>query len=95
MLFYAAFTTHPHTAIEQVRDRHDTQYRADALHPETWRGFYEFAGGGAGFLLIEAEEVRAVTAILQPYQDLIRWDVRAVHSIDVETFIDQVRQRNG
>jgi len=50
MLFYAAFTTHPHTAIEQVRARHDAQYRADALRLETWRGFYEFAGGGAGFL---------------------------------------------
>ena len=95
MLFYAAFTTHPHTTAEQVRARHDAQYRADALHPETWRGFYEFAGGGAGFLLIEAEEARALTAILHPYQDLVRWDVRAVLSIDVEAFIDQVQQRTG
>lgn len=95
MLFYAAFTTHPHTTAEQVRARHDAQYRADALHPETWRGFYEFAGGGAGFLLIEVEEARALTAILQPYQDLVRWDVRAVLSIDVEAFIDQVQQRTG
>lgn len=95
MLFYAAFITHPHITIEQIRARHDAQFRADALHTETWRGFYEFAGGGAGFLLIEAEHVRALTAILQPYQNLIRWDVRAVHPVDVDAFIDQVRQRNS
>ena len=95
MLFYAGFTTHPHTAVEQARARHDAQFRADALRPETWRGFYEFAGGGGGFLLIEAEEAHALTAVLQPYQDLVQWDVRALHAIDVDAFIDQVRQRNG
>ncbi len=95
MLFYAAFTTHPHTTIAQIRDRHDAQYRADALHTERWRGFYGFAGGGAGFLLIEAEDAPTITAILEPYQDLVRWDVRAIQSIDVEAFTDQVRQRNG
>jgi len=94
MLFYAAYTWHPHTTIEQVRARHDAQLRADALHPEEWRGFYEFAGGGGGFLLIEVNDARALTALLQPYQDLMHWDVRAIRPVDIEGFIDQVRQRN-
>lgn len=95
MLFYAAFTWHPHTTIAQVRARHDAQFRADALHPETWRGFYEHAGGGAGFLLVETDDTRALTALFEPYQDLMRFDVRAIHPVDIAGFIDQLHQRNG
>lgn len=95
MLFYAGFTWHPHTTIEQVRTRHNAQFRAEALHPEAWRGFYEFAGGGAGFLIVEADDAHALIASFQPYHDLMQFDVRAIHPVDVNGFIDQVRQRIG
>lgn len=95
MLFYAGFTWHPHTTIEQVRARHDARFRADALHPETWRGFYNFAGGSAGFLIVEADDAQAMTALFQPYHDLMQVDVRAIHPVDVDAFIGQLRQRNG
>jgi hypothetical protein len=93
MLFYAAYTWHAGTTIEQVRARHDQQFRAGALRTAGWRGFYELAGGGAGFLLLEVDEPGELTALLQPYMDLMSWDVRAIVANDIAGFIQQVEQR--
>jgi hypothetical protein len=95
MLFYCEFTWHPHTTSALVRERHARQLQAKALHPETWRGWYSFAGMGAGFLLIEADDPASLGEILTPYSDLMRFDVRALRVIDKDEVLTRIAQEVG
>ena len=43
------------------------QHTAGEHEPERWHGWYSLTGGGSGFPLIETDDPREVTALLQPY----------------------------
>lgn len=92
MLWYCKFCWHEHTTREQVARRVIQQHEAGATHPERIKGWYNLAGGGAGFLLIEADDPHELTAFLQPYMDLMRVDVHAVYPLDYDRMIDELRQ---
>ncbi len=91
MLFYCEFKWHGRTTRQLVAQRVVEQHEAGRNHPERIQGWYNLAGGGAGFLLIETDDLRDLTAILRPYMDLMSWDVRAVAANDYATTIQQIR----
>ncbi|MHB8060168.1 MAG: DUF3303 domain-containing protein [Gaiellaceae bacterium] len=86
MLRYCRFKWHPKTSLEQVRKRVIEQDKAGTNQPEKIKGWYNLAGGGAGFMLVEAEE-RDLTHLLQPYMDLVSWNVHAVYELDYDKTI--------
>ena len=92
MLWYCAFTWYPQTTRQQVAQRLVQQHDAGANHPERIRGWYNLAGGGAGFLLVEVDDPRELTAFLQPYMDLMSFDVRAAYQLDYAQRIEELRQ---
>jgi len=92
MLWYCAFKWYPHTHREQVARRVVRQHDAGANHPERIHGWYNLAGGSAGFLLVETESPQQLTAFLQPYSDLISFDVHGVYALDYEQMIQALRQ---
>ena len=66
MLWYCKFTWHPQTTAEALRRRILEQDEAGTHHPERVRGWYNLAGGGAGFMLIETDAPWELTDMLQP-----------------------------
>ena len=92
MLFYCAYTWFPKTKPEEVWERVIVQHDRGANAPELIRGWYDLAGGGAGFLIVETEDVRELTAMLRPYMDLMAWDVRALSENRYDQTIEQIRQ---
>jgi hypothetical protein len=93
MLWYCRFEWHAHTTRQQVAQRIIEQHRArDNRRPESLKGWYNLAGGGAGFLLVESDNPRELTAFLQPYMDLMRWDVHAVYSLNYDEEIQKLQQ---
>jgi hypothetical protein len=84
MLWYCAFTWHPQTTRALVAQRVVQQHEAGANHPERIKGWYNLAGGGAGFVLIETDSPDDLTAFTQPYMDLMSWDVRAISQLDYD-----------
>jgi hypothetical protein len=92
MLFYCAYTWHPHTsgptAGERLRHQHEAGLHAGLI--EGLRGWYSFAGGGAGFFLVETDDARQLSQWLQPYTDLMSWDVRAIHELDLNQVMANV-----
>jgi hypothetical protein len=92
MLWYCRFRWHPGTTAQQVRGRVVQQHDAGKNHPEKFRGWYNLAGGGAGFLLIEADDPRELTEILQPYMDLVSWDVHSVYELPYDATIEEFRK---
>ena len=78
MHFYCAYTWFPKTRPEEVWERVIHQHERSSNAPELIRGWYDFAGGGAGFLIVETDDVRELTAMLRPYIDLMAWDIRAL-----------------
>ncbi len=78
MLWYCRYTWNPQTSREQIAERVVAQDAAGTNMPDKIRGWYDLAGGGAGFLLIETDDPQDLTTILQPYLDLMSVDVHAV-----------------
>jgi hypothetical protein len=92
MLWYCAFKWHSHTTRQQVAQRIVQQHDAGTNHPEHIRGWYNLAGGGAGFLLVETDSPQELTAFLQPYMDLVSFDVHAAYAVDYEKQLQEFRQ---
>ncbi len=92
MLWYCRFAWQPHTTRQQVAQHILQQHDAGATHPERIKGWYNLAGGGAGFLLVEAATPQEVTAFLQPYMDVVSFDVHAVYALDYEKQIEELRK---
>ncbi len=70
----------------------DARPSKGANDPEHIKGWYNLAGGGAGFLLVETDHPQELTAFLQPYMDLVNFDVHAVYALDYERMIQELRQ---
>jgi hypothetical protein len=94
MLWYCRFKWYPHTSVMQVRKRVLEQDAAGTNQPEKIKGWYNLAGGGAGFMLVEGEE-RDVTHLLQPYMDLMSWDVHAAYALDYDKMIADFKKEMG
>jgi hypothetical protein len=92
MLYSCEFSWFPGTTRAQVARRIVQQHDAGANYPERIRGWYNLVGGGAGFLIVDYEDPRQLTAFLQPYMDLMSWDVRAITENDYAARIEELRQ---
>jgi hypothetical protein len=95
MLFHCQFTWFPHTSRAEVARRLVEQHDAGKNNPERIREWYNLAGGGAGFLLVEYDDIGELTAFLSPYMDLMSFDVRAVNKLDYEDRIRELRKVAG
>lgn len=95
MLFYCRFTWYPGTSRAAVGRRLLEQDAIGTNHPERIRGWYTLAGGGAGFLLIEADTPEEVSEIVEPYMDLMAWDVHAASANGYDATIEAMRREFG
>ncbi len=95
MLYYCPFTWHPHVSREQVAQRVVQQHDAGKNFPERIKGWYNLVGGGAGYLLVDYDDPKELTAFLQPYMDLMSFDVRAVTENDYEQTVKDLRAVAG
>ncbi|CAN5796592.1 hypothetical protein BH23CHL2_BH23CHL2_34250 [soil metagenome] len=95
MLWYCRYTWHHDTTREKIAQRVVEQHDAGANQPDKIRGWYDLAGGGAGFLMIETDNPQDLTDILQPYLDLMDVDVRAVIQNDYDSTIQRLRDIAG
>ncbi len=91
MLFLCQFTWYPGAKREEVARRVVAQHDAGANNADRIEGWYNLAGGGAGFLLVNYDDPRELTAFLQPYMDLMSFDVRAVTRNEYAESIEQLR----
>jgi hypothetical protein len=92
MLFYCAFTWHAGTTQLEVWQRILQQDEAGKNNPDRIRGWYTFAGGGAGFLIVAYDDPRELSRFLTPYMDLMDFDVRAMYETGYEEAIQRIRQ---
>jgi hypothetical protein len=95
MLFYCAYTWFPNTKSEDVWERVIHQHERGTNAPELIRGWYDLAGGGAGFLIVETDDVRELTSMLRPYMDLMAWDIRALSENQYDQTIQEIRDALG
>ena len=95
MLFYCEFTWYPGVSREEVAQRVVAQHDAGMNSPERIKGWYNLVGGGAGFLLVDYDDPKELTAFLQPYMDLMSFDVRAVTENEYASTIGRLRSESG
>lgn len=95
MLWYCRFSWHSGTTATEVRRRVLDCHRAGTNHPEMIRGWYNLAGGGAGFLMIECNDPRQLNEILEPYMDLMTFDVHGVYELPYQETIRTFEQKVG
>ena len=90
MLYYCQYTWFPNTRYEDVARRIVDEHEKSANYPERIRGWYALAGGGAGFLLVDFDDPRELTRFLQPYMDLMSFDVRAIYELEYASEIEHL-----
>lgn len=95
MLWYCRFHRLDNVTPEQVTQRLVLQHISGTNQPERIRSWYTFAEGGAGFVLIEADDLRDVNAILDPYRELLGWDVDAVVERRYDEYVLDLLARVG
>lgn len=91
MVFYCEFTWYPGTTREEVAERVVSQHDAGKNNPDRIKGWYNLAGGGAGFLIVDYDDINQLTAFLQPYMELMSFDVRAISELDYDDRIQSLR----
>jgi hypothetical protein len=89
MQFYCEFTWFPGTTRKDVAERVVRQHESGSNQPENIKGWYNLVGGGAGFLIVEYDDPKKLTAFLQPYMDVMSFDVRAITE---NTYDETVRE---
>lgn len=92
MLFYCGFTWFPGTTRKEVAERVVRQHDAGRNKPENISGWYNLVGGGAGFLIVNYDDPRELTAFLQPYMDVMSFDVRAITENTYEGTVQEMRK---
>jgi hypothetical protein len=92
MLFLCQFTWFPGTTRQQVAQRLVKQHDEGANNPDKIKGWYNLVGGGAGFLIVDYDDARQLTAFLQPYMEFMSFDVRAITELDYASRIEELRQ---
>jgi hypothetical protein len=95
MLYKCDFTWYPDSTREEVAGRVVQQHDAGKNNPERIKGWYNLVGGGAGFLIVDYDDPKEVTAFLQPYMDLMSFDVRAITQNDYKSTIEELRKVAG
>lgn len=95
MLYLCEFAWFPGTKREQVATRLVQQHDAGRNQPDRIKGWYNLVGGGAGFLLVDYDDPRELTAFLQPYMDLMSFDVRAITENRYDETVAEMRQAAG
>jgi hypothetical protein len=92
MKFYCEFTWYPGTSRRDVAERVVRQHDAGRNKPENIIGWYNLVGGGAGFLIVDYDDPRELTAFLQPYMDVMSFDVRALTENSYDETITEMRR---
>lgn len=92
MLYLCQFTWFPGTTRAQVAQRLVQQHDAGENRQDRIKGWYNLVGGGAGFLVVDYDDPQELTAFLQPYMDLMGWDVRAITQNQYEPTVAQLRE---
>lgn len=92
MKFYCGFTWFPGTTRREVAERIVQQHDAGRNKPENITAWYNLAGGGAGFLIVDYDDPKELTAFLQPYMDVMSFDVRAITENSYEDTVKEMRE---
>ena len=92
MLWHCAFKWYPQTNRQQVARLIVEQHDANGNYQQNIRGWYNLAGGGAGFLLVETDSPQQLTAFMQPYMDLMSFDVHAIYALEYDKQIEELRK---
>jgi hypothetical protein len=92
MLFYCRFTWYPGVNRAMVARRLIQQHELGTNHPERIKGWYTLAGGGAGFMIVEANQPHELSEILEPYMDIMTWDVHAIAETPYDETIEQMKK---
>ena len=95
MLFYCEFTWYPGISREEVAQRVVEQHDAGKNNQDRIKGWYNLVGGGAGFLIVDYDDPTQLTAFLQPYMDLMGFDVRALTENKYDETIERLRKEGG
>jgi len=90
--WYCRFTWYPGTTAQRVRERVVQQHAAGTNRPEQIVDWYNLVGGGAGFLVIETDTPHDLNVILEPYMDLMAWDVHAIARLPYDRVVARLEQ---
>jgi hypothetical protein len=92
MWWYCGYHALPKVRASDLGRRFLRQHDAGSNRPANLRGWFTFPTGVAGFILIEADTPKEVTAVLEPYSRLVEWRVEAIAELNYNQVLEELRR---
>jgi len=92
MLWSCTYRVKPGYRGRDLARRFLRQHDAGTNRPSQLRGWYLFATGSAGTVYIEALTPRELSSFIDPYSDLVDWDVQAVTEMNYNQVLEELRR---
>jgi hypothetical protein len=92
MWWYCGYQALPGVRASQLARQFLRQHDAGTNNQQDLRGWFVFPTGTAGFVLLEADTPRALSAVLDPYSKLVEWRVEAVSELNYNQVLEEQRK---
>lgn len=92
MLWSCQYQALPGVRPGELARRFLRQHDAGTNRPAQLRGWYAYASGTAGVVLVEADTPKEVAAIVAPYSHLVGWQVEAAVEVNYNQTLEELRR---
>lgn len=92
MLWYCGYRALPQVRAADLARAFLRQQDAGTNHPTDLRGWYGFATGVGGFLIMEAATPVELARILEPYSRLVHWEIEAISELNYNQVLEELRR---
>ena len=92
MLWSCTYRVRPGYRARDLARRFLRQHDAGTNRPAQLRGWYLFPTGSSGTVYIEAETPKDLSTFIDPYSDLVGWDVEAITEMNYNQVLEELRR---
>jgi hypothetical protein len=95
MWWYCGYRALPQVRAKDLARRFLRQHDAGTNQAPDVRGWFVFPTGVDGFVFVEADTPKELATVLEPYGDLVTWQVEAVTELNYNQVLEEQRRSTG
>lgn len=95
MIWMCSYQRYDTVTNHQLADRFLREHDSGRNRPAAIRGWYRFADGQGGAILLHTQTADELRLMLEPYSDLVRWQVHGVQEAFYNQILEELTHTRG